>query len=527
MNKAYAELRQTNLRSNQQAISDLTRLLKIGNVALETHFKEILQEDSKPEEPLRYVMKNQPFPTIKSDKSNRLGLINSYVINSANQNGASGVSPMIQAYADVRGPYLTATLANLALGSLNTAKKKNQDDIYIAETNGMGTYTKGMTGAFLAEFENICVLFTREEWGQAFNLTCQGAVSELARTLRELNSHIRANLNTDCFLAYEIIALMSTMSSDLESKTGELKTSFAAALKPVRETAKSSLTELLDDTRRRIASLPTIPTDGAAIPITQETMTRLQNMMNFLAPISSLMLSIGDSGWKSSTPQTAYSTDQAPTLNSFNISADGEQIFVNYCVDTIMALIESLDRKSQPLAKSRSVAGVFMLNNIAIIERSFKYSELKGLLENTPRIAEIDKWKKNGAKDYSSAWQDLSRQLMDVTYTNRADRNRPPSGSASTIDSAAIVKGLSSKDKEATKEKFKAFNLMFDDLVQKHKALTMEKEVKATLARDVQGMIEMLYHRFWDRYHEIDKGKGKYVKYDKAAVTSIFIGLST
>jgi exocyst complex component 7 len=54
----------------------------------------------------------------------------------------------------------------------------------------------------------------------------------------------------------------------------------------------------------------------------------------------------------------------------------------------------------------------------------------------------------------------------------------------------------------------------------------MEKEVRAMLSREAQQMIEPLYGRFWDRYHEVDKGKGKYVKYDKGSMSSIFLNLA-
>ncbi|KAG9875070.1 hypothetical protein KCU94_g22915, partial [Aureobasidium melanogenum] len=53
----------------------------------------------------------------------------------------------------------------------------------------------------------------------------------------------------------------------------------------------------------------------------------------------------------------------------------------------------------------------------------------------------------------------------------------------------------------------------------------MEKEVKVSLARDVQRLIEPLYSRHWDRYHEIDKGKGKYVKYDKTQLNAVLTNL--
>ncbi|KAG4417059.1 exocyst complex component exo70 [Cadophora malorum] len=521
VNKALSELKQTNLRSNQQAVADLSKLLKYGNEQLEQHFQSLLQEDSKPIEPLHYITKEKPFPMLSQDKSTRLGLINSYIASVARQSGSSRDSPMLQVYANVRGPYLVATLQNLAAASVNTAKKKSPDAIYRQGTNGMGTYAMGMEGAFLAEYDNICGLFSRDEWGKVFNLSCQGAISELARTLRELNSHIKANLTTDCFLAYEIIEIMSNLSSNMEGRTGELKPSFAAALKPIRETGKSSLSELHDDIRRRIAVLPSIPQDAAALPITQEIMTRLQTMVDFLRPISSIMISIGDGGWKSNASSN-QSSDQIPTLNSFDVGADGKQIFANYSIDTIDILLSSLEQRARPLLKGKPPLGVFIANNATIVDRMIRTSELQPLLQS--RMADVDKWRKNGASLYGSAWREPSTHLLDVQYTNRGGQ-RPPSGSAAAIDSAAILKGLSSKDKDAIKEKFRLFNASFDDLVQKHKSMSMEREVREMLGRQVQQMIEPLYGRFWDRYHEVDKGKGKYVKYDKGAMSAVFLGL--
>lgn len=521
VNKASQEMKQTNLRSNQQAVSDLSRLLKSGHTQLEGHFQKLLQEDSRPIEPLHYITKEKPFPMISQDKTTRLGLINSYIGSTMRQSGTPGDSPVLQLYASVRGPYLTNTLQNLASATVNTARKKTPDSIYRQGTNGIGTYSKGMEASFLAEYDNICGLFAREEWGKVFNLTCQGAISELARTLRELNVHIKNNLTTDCYLAYEIVEIVSSLSSSLDVRTGELKPSFAAALKPVRETGKLSLGELLEDTRRRIANLPVIPGDGAALPITTETMTRLQTMVDFLRPISSIMISIGDGGWKSASASNA-STDQIPSLKSFDVGADGKQIFAHYSVDTIDALLNSLESKAKPILKGKPTLGVFIANNATVIERMIRNSDLQPLLSS--RMADVDKWRKTGAQLYTLAWREPSAHLLDVQYTNRG--NRPPSGSAASIDSATIVKGLNSKDKDAIKEKFRLFNASFDELVAKHKSLTMEREVREMLGRQVQQMIEPLYCRFWDRYHEVDKGKGKYVKYDKGSISGVFLSLT-
>jgi len=109
-----------------------------------------------------------------------------------------------------------------------------------------------------------------------------------------------------------------------------------------------------------------------------------------------------------------------------------------------------------------------------------------------------------------------------VIHTNRAQR---PASGQGAVDSALILKGLTTKDKENIKNKFAAFNVSFDDMVTKHKQYSMEREVRQMFARDIQQMLEPLYIRFWDRYHDVDKGKGKYVKYDKSSISAVFLSL--
>lgn len=449
--------------------------------------------------------------------------MNSFIVAATRQSSQSNQeTPTSQIYANVRGPYLTSTLQNLAAASVNTAKKKTPNAVYKQGTNGIGTYATAIEGAFLAEYDNICALFSRDEWARVFNLTCQGAMAELSKTLKELNLHIKANLTTDCYLAYEIIEIVSGLSSRLEGRTGELKSSFASVLKPIRDTGKSSLAELMEDTRRRITGLTALPVDASALPITSGTMTRLQTMVDFLRPISSIMISLGDGNWKNVNP-TKDSSDTVPSLNSFDIGADGKQLFAHYSTDTIDTLMTSLDQKARAQLKGKSALGVFLSNNIAVVDRMIRNSDLQPLLAS--RMSSIETWKKKATSLYLDGWRDPSAHLLDVQYTNRGSQ-RPSSGSAALIDSAAILKSLSSKDKDAIKEKFRMFNVSFEECLARHKTLNMEKEVRAVLSRDVQQMIEPLYGRFWDRYHEVDKGKGKYVKYDKGSISAVFHSLA-
>ncbi|KAI1176791.1 exocyst complex protein exo70 [Nemania sp. FL0916] len=513
LNKALENMQTSNLRANQQTISDLQRLVKNGNTQLENSFDKLLRaETPRSVEPLNFITKDRPFPLLSQDIISKLSLMNSYV-----SGNSSADNSLVKIYAEVRGAYLSQTLVNLAYASVNTAKKKSHDAIYRSGTNGIGMYAQAMEGLFVAEYENICNIFMRQDWGPAFQTTCQAPLAELARTIRELNNHIKAHLSTDCYLAYEVTEIMSGLSNNLDTRTGELKATLAAALKPVRETGKMSLAELLDDTRRRVSAIQTLPSDGSPMPVVSETMQRLQTMVDFLRPISSIMISLGDGGWKSATPSNT-SSDAIPSLASFDIGADGKEIFAHYCTDTIDSLMSALEQKARLLLKGKSVLGVFLANSITIIERMIRDSDLNPLLEG--RLGGLDVWRKKAKALYSDACKETSMYLFDVIHTNRAQR--PPSGSN---ESASIVKALSSKDKDSIKNKFQTFNTSFDELVTRHKTYSMEREVRQMFAKDIQQMLEPLYNRFWDRYHEVDKGRGKYIKYDKSSIAAVFLSL--
>ncbi|EON63718.1 hypothetical protein W97_02946 [Coniosporium apollinis CBS 100218] len=519
---ALRGLRHSNLRSNQQAISELNTLLKMGTKQLEDVFREILSEGAHPVEPLHYITKQLPFPGLPQESASQLKLINTHVSASVAQISQADFreTPTARTYAEIRGDYITTTLRNLAAASMSTAKKTTADAIYRRGTNGVGTYAQGMEGLYVTEYENVRAVFTQDEWSRVFKATCQGSLNEFSRTLRELNTFIQHNLMTDCFLAYEIIEIVSTLSLRLEGGIGELKRPIADSLKPIRETAMTSLVKLLEDTRTRVQSLVALPMDGSPIPATNEVMTRLQTMTSYLPSLSSILTSLGDGGWSITSAST--SSTSIPTIKSFEVGADGRKLFAHYASDTLNTLLQNIDAKSRMLHKTKPLQGVFIANNVAVINRMIRNSDLQPLLAGW--TGKVDEYQKKSTDMYMDAWQETSKYLLDVQYTNRGAR--PPSGTTGSVDSAALIKSLGSKDKDAIKEKFRNFNASFEDLVAKHKSYRMEKEVKAQLMRDVQAFMEPLYGRFWDRYHEIDKGKGKYVKYTKDQFVATLAGLA-
>lgn len=431
-------------------------------------------------------------------------------------------SPSVRIYAENRGPYLSDSLQNLATASITTSKKKSTpDELYRQGTSGIGTYASGIEGMFLAEYQNITGIFLRENWSAAFESVCRKALNNFAKTILELNRHIKSNMTTDCFLAFEILEIISGLSSRLDSKTGELKLLFADAMKPIRETAKSSVFELIDDVRRRAQSITTISGDAASLPLTGEVMARLQALTLYQRPLASTLASIGDGNWNTNSLSATGSSTSLPSLKSFDVGADWSQLLAHYVMDAMETLLTTLEAKARTFLKNKSTIGIFMANNVAIIDRMIRSSDLSTVLSSSGAPSKIESWRKQGLQTYILMWHEPSSHLLDVQYTNRGAR--PPSGGNSgLVDSAAIIKGLSSKEKETIKDKFKNFNAGFDDLSARHRALFMEKEVRSQTGRDVQAMVEPLYARFWDRYHDIDKGKGKgkYVKYDKGSLSA-------
>ncbi|KAL8712379.1 MAG: hypothetical protein Q9225_006948 [Loekoesia sp. 1 TL-2023] len=523
VDRALSQMSSTNLRINQQAIGDFNELLSEGNNHLQALFRSTLAENVQPVEPLHYITKDLPFPVLPQERVSKLGSIDSFLSSTAARNASysSRESPSVRIYAEMRGAYLNGSLHNLSAASISTSKRKASDEIYRQGTSGIGTYASGIEGIFSAEFNNISAIFSREDWGLAFDATCRKALAEFAKTLRELNMHIKSHLPTDCFLAYEIVEIVTNVGYRIDQLSGQLKLPFADALKPIRETAKSSLAELIEDVRRRVSSMQTLPQDGSAIPLTSEVMTRMQTMTLYPQSLASIMASLGEGNWHSgASVANSQSSASLPSLQSFDVGADSSHLLAHYIMDTIDTLLTSLDAKARLLLKSKSLCGVFTANNVAVIDRMIRSSDLSTILSSPSTAStKIESWRKRGTSAYLESWREPCSALMDVQYTNRGSA-RPPSGSNGIIDSAAVIKQLGSKDKDSIKEKFKNFNTSFDELSARHRGMQMEREVRSLLAREVQAMIEPLYARFWDRYHEIDKGKGKYVKYDKGSLSA-------
>merc|ERR1711939_61413 len=427
-------------------------------------------------------------------------------------------------YAEVRGDYLNSSLQNLSTASISTSKRRANDTaIYREGSSGIGAYANAIEGMFLAEAENTSRIF-RNDAGRVFSMTCSKALSTFARTLSEMNTFIKSRILTDCFLAYEILDLITPLSYRLESRTGQLRSQFADALRPLRETSRSSLSDLITQTRRQAESTSTLPPDGKTIPLVPETAKRLQTLALFDRPLLALLSSIGEGNWKNPTTGTGLASQSSLNLE-LTPSTENPNLLSHYLLDIVDALLTTLNTRSQSLHPKKPMQGIFQLNSAAVLARSVQSSpDLVRYIGITPHNERLDKFRKRATELYMTAWREASMHLFDTIHTSGS---RPMSGQGpgQAIDSTSIIKSLNSKDKDKIKEKFKIFNTSFDELVVRHKSLHMENEVRTYISREIAALIEPLYARFWDRYHEVDKGKGKVVKYSKGDLSGMLASL--
>ena len=526
IDRALQDLTSSNLRSNQAVISEFHSLLTTGVNQLNDLYRHMLQEDANPLEPLHYITKQISFPTISQEKVAFLGQIASAIASAgatAARMGQRDEDVAARIYAEVRGEYLHRSLQNLAMASVSTSKRRGgESEIYKQGSSGISTYVSSIEAMFLAEHENTSRIL-RNDSPRVLTMTCGKAISTFARALSDMNSGIKSRMLTDCFLAYEILELGTPLAYRIEQRTGAMRSAFSDALRPIRETARSSLADVLNQTKAQAEATQALPPDGNTIPLVSQTATRLQQMANFDRPLLTMLASLGEGNWRSQQVAASSST----LALELTPSTENPTLLSHYLLDIVCGLLDALQKQSTTLHRTKPLQGIFLLNSIALLQRSINSNaDLTRYLSISPHNQKLDAYRKSASSTYISAWREPSAHLLDTISTKTGASGpgpRPVSGQP--IDSTSIIKSLSGKDKDKIKEKFKNFNASFEELVARHKSLHMEKEVKSTVSREIQAMIEPLYGRFWDRYHEVDKGKGKVVKYTKAELSAVLAGL--
>ncbi len=111
LQRAQAKMSSSNMRVQQQAIGDINELLDEGSLMLQDYFRKMVADSIAPVEPLQYITKQRPFPTLTEDHTFQLAAIAKTF---SLLNNPSPESPIIRIYSDLRANYLASSLQSMS-----------------------------------------------------------------------------------------------------------------------------------------------------------------------------------------------------------------------------------------------------------------------------------------------------------------------------------------------------------------------------------------------------------------------------
>lgn len=154
-----------------------------------------------------------------------------------------------------------------------------------------------------------------------------------------------------------------------------------------------------------------------------------------------------------------------------------------------------IDIKSKGYKKP-VIGTVFLLNNYHYILKNIKSTQLSDSIEPTVMI-NLDKLLLKQMDTYRTNWIACVEFLMDST----------------NIQDGTIVKTLSTKQKDAIKDKFrvcrilifflkpKGFNDTFEEFIKNSKSYSVpDVDLRAQMVNDIKAVLVPMYNRFFDRY---------------------------
>lgn len=478
------ELRVSKLSSFYKVVGKMEKLVSQGKSAIREYFESLLTEIYKPIDVNIYITQNIPMPRIPQDKVVVLRQLIAYF---------DQVKDLVDdVYREKVSNYILSSISPLA----KSTRPKPSKGPYEKGSNAIHVYTAALKGLLWAESENLKQLFPDKPKAQHhyFDELTTLAVGDFVSIVDNLNEHIRRNMSTDSLITFEVIECIGQLINMVQSISKQPPTKLTETMKRMQTTAQEVFVEFIRYIETRINNMQSLPPETGVCDATVDIMARMGRMAEYK---NSALMSISNSSVSSwiPTPKPQWATllaSPGPT------SGDPLELLSAYFSDAIDAIVLILEIKAKSTGKKNSQVGLFMLTNIALIERYVTKSDIYKIL-GASGAERIDRLKKRAYNLFLEQWKAAAAHLMDTTVIKPGNKH------------------LSSKDREAIKEKFKTFNSEFDFLVQQHKNYKIsDKQLNETLVKEIS-FICPLYHRFYDRHcgGDFSKNVDKYIKYDK------------
>lgn len=389
-------------------------------------------------------------------------------------------------YVDTTTRFISTSVARLA----SACRPQNMKDASAKNASqSLRALTESLVRIVAAQNEDLEGVFDDQQRYTRFAAAIVGAAEgEFSGVARSVNEYARANVRRDGPLAFETLACAAQLRDALMNIThGMVHDNLGETLSSLQATGLAAMTDFLRFVESRVESLTQV--SNGVSDATMEVMARMRRLSELK---NSMILAVVDATptqWVPNNPKPKWATTLAAMPPSTTEPFD---LVAAFFADAIDALMLGLERKSKDLGKKNSMTGFFLQTNLTLVEQTLRQSDLHKILGEYG-AARVDRLRKRSLNLFLDGWQAAAQHLMDTTFIQPSKDGK---------------KSLSSKDREAIKEKFKAFNAEFDQLVQRQRSYNLtDPELRNYMADQITSLVRPLYHRFYDRHKDGDFSK--------------------
>ncbi|CEP23316.1 unnamed protein product [Cyberlindnera jadinii] len=466
-----------------------------GELKMETLFRVLLQPVSQSFDPQIYMSERRPFPYLEDSKLKDLGYIVDYFYGNGN--------PIDQLYIDNRIKTIRESLAFLV--PFTEEITKNPKVPYEKGTNGIGNYTEALLGFMSNEWSLLEDIYKDPDTIlRHFLKIFEGCWNNYIQIVNKLLGKIQKFVANEGLLAFELLDNSVNLQNTIRSQTGAEYPPLNTCIASCRELARSLFKELLIFTDQRVSSLTTLPQDNGVSEATVEVMSKARKFADFKEGALSVMVGFKAGSWiPQPKPQWLA---KWTSINATTVVDDDNpsELLSAFFSDVIDALIVSLEIKATQLMRKKSAIGYFLITNITLVEQISMRSGIQEILDSTS-LSRLERLKKRALEMFLAGWKQAAANLLDVN----------------------VVGKLSSKDRDAIKQKFTNFNAEFEELVKGYKQYNItDPSLKKYLTKEISFIVP-LYHRFHDKHAggDFTKHTEKYIKYTNAEFDRIIDSL--
>ncbi|KAG9160433.1 hypothetical protein Leryth_008834 [Lithospermum erythrorhizon] len=495
------------LKSSIEVINHSTALLGKAIFKLEEEFRQILTIQSKPVEPDRLLEclpnsvkssggspgHNQPGPKQSSDKSTQNvaftppTLISDRILPLIHNLGhqmiqAGQQQEMFNIYREIRSSVIEQTLKKLGVERLGKEDvQKMQWEVLEAKIGNWIHFMRIAVKILFASEKKVCdqIFEGHDALGdQAF---CEVTGNSMATLLSFGEAIARSKRSPEkLFVLLDMYEIMRELQSEIDiifrSKyCVDMREACISLSRRLAKTAQETFVDFQEAVEKDATKTSVF--DGTVHPLTSYVINYVKFLFDYQSTLKQL--------FREST------------------NGDGGEKLADVTTEIMMALQNNLDGKSKQY-KDPALTQLFLMNNIHYIVRSVRRSEAKDLLG--------DDW----VQIHRRIVQQHANQYKRISWSKilQCLSVQGSGGSGSFNDGGSSASGVS---RAGVKERFKTFNIQFEELHQRQSQWTVpDSELRESLRLAVAEVLLPAYRSFAKRFGPmIQNGKNpqKYIRY--------------